>query len=135
MSSSNTRIFGLAAVALAACLALGYGLSFAEVSGTVRGLKITLVGPIAAFPALLAIFKVLGLFGIGLRNLPELDQPPGQMTKKKIESELRDLDWTIGRAQLKKQMHEQALAKLEEDASYAEIAAAGGMRLATRRRE
>ena len=55
------------------------------------------------------------------------------MNKEQMESEMRDLDWTIGRAQLRKQMLQQMLAKAAGEASYAEVAAAGGMRLATRR--
>ncbi len=122
------RIFGLLFFALAATLALYAGISAANVKGTILGMEIPLAGPIACFAALLLVFKLMGLFHLGLESDHPDPRPLDRLSAEEIESELDEILKVLRKTERRKQQLEAILAGLNAGVTPEEAFARGLMR-------
>lgn len=124
------RIFGLLIFALLSTLILAYGLDVADVQGSVMGIKFNIVGPSAAFIALILIFFATGLFKFGLENdgTKTVSYPMDKLTLDEIENQLDQLLLKNRRNTRRKTRLEKAKLAIQGNASNDEVLIASGMR-------
>ena len=125
--------FGLLGVALVATTLLYASLSAAHMEGTILGLKIYIAGPIAAFPILVLVFWLTGLFTLGFDDLGSVDRPPGRQSPERIQAELDELLWKRDRINFHNAQQEKMLDAANAKREDADVVAAGGMAVARRR--
>ena len=129
---SDVRIFGLLLVAFLVTLVLYFGLSAANVEGKIMGLNISIAGPIASFVALILVFKLIGLFTMGMEELPVSNRSPRKLSKSELVNELDRLELNAKRIDRRQKELKKMLEALKQDQEFVAAARAGGIRLATR---
>jgi len=124
------RIFGLLLFALFSTLILYFGLSEAQVTGDVLGMKVVVAGPAGFFLAQILIFFATDLFRFGLHDSVSktLQRQIEKLTRAEIESDLDELGLIEKRLGRRRQRLEAALQAIDNNASDRAVFEAAGFR-------
>jgi hypothetical protein len=129
LTKSDQRIFGLLIFALVASSSLWFGLSAANVEGTILGIQVFIAGPVGAFAGLVLIFRLIGLFTIGLKELAISKWTSRKMKKEQIEEALERLEMYAKRIRRRKdELTSMRQALLQDSENYNAASTAGGFR-------
>jgi hypothetical protein len=129
---TELRIFGLLVIALISTVILYVGFSAANVTGDIYGLKISLAGPAAFFVAIILVFRLTGLFTVGLRQQQVSDRSVESLKKREIDNQLDIIEIESRRLSRRKQELESAKTALENNADLDAVFQAGGFRPVSR---
>ncbi len=129
---TELRIFGLLIVALVSTMILYFGISAADVEGTVLGVNIKLAGPAAFFVALLLVFRFTGLFTLELLEERLSNRSVETLTKEEINNQLDKILIESRRLERRRQELENAKTALENHADPDAVDLAGGIRAVRR---
>lgn len=129
---TELRIFGLLFLAVISTLIFYVGLSAAKVTGDIYGLEIELAGSAAFFIAQILVFRLTGLFTMGLRQQKVSNRSVESLKKNEIDNQLDLIEIETRKLSRRKQELESAKTALANNAPLDQVFKASGFRPAIR---